>query len=385
MAGSKGHILIVDDNEFNRELLVQDLEDNAYEVETASNGMEALESIERSLPAMVLLDVMMPGLSGIQVCQTLRSKHRTQELPIIMVTARADAQDVVAGLRAGANDYVTKPIDIDVLLARMETHLKLRDLQAEARRQNERLLRELTAARAVQESLLPNAARLDGMPGSYGVRFASMWNPGEMLGGDFWDLVSLADGSLGLLLIDFAGSGVVSSLNTFRLKTFLQGQCTGLYNAGLTMGRLNAQLVMTLGEYELATAHYVRYNPDRYQLTIAAAGAPYPLIYRARTGDVEMLAVTGLPAGAFSEAAFDETSVVLEVGDKVLYYTDGVLKFGSNEGGYYSQARLRDLLGQFGALEPGEIIKRLNDDLAAFSELGGARDDLTAVVMEVVN
>ena len=385
MPGSKAHILVVDDNEYNRELLVQDLEDSGYQVQTAASGIEALELIEHNLPQMVLLDIMMPGLSGIQVCQILRSKHRTQDLPIIMVTAKADSQDVVAGLHAGANDYVTKPIDIDVLFARMQTHLKLRELQTESRRQSERLYRELAAARSVQESLLPKPERLEEMPGSYGLDVAALWRPSETLGGDFWDLVSLADGTLGILLIDFAGCGVVPALNTFRIKTFLQGQCTGLYNAMLTTARINAHLMLTLSKWELATCIYARYNPDRCQFTVTSAGLPYPLVYRIATDSVEIMRVSGQPVGAFSDAVFDEMSVGLEEGDKIVFYTDGLLKCRNEEGGLYPEGRLRDLIAEYGAHSPQNIVDVISKDVDAFIGSATRPDDLTAIVMQVVN
>jgi CheY-like chemotaxis protein len=167
MAGSKRLILVVDDNEYNREILVQNLMDLGFDCEEAPDGYEAIVRMKKApVPMLVLLDVMMPGIDGFEVCQKLREDPRTRDVPVIMVTAKAMSRDIVQGLQAGANDYVTKPIDMEVLLARVETHLRLKELSDEAKRTGERLLRELAAARAVQESLLPQAVMLRDLPAS---------------------------------------------------------------------------------------------------------------------------------------------------------------------------------------------------------------------------
>lgn len=385
MAGIKRHILVVDDNEYNREILVQNLEDLGFECDQAADGHEALQKVSHTIPALVLLDVMMPGIDGFEVCRRLRAERRTSELPIIMVTARADSNDVVAGLRDGANDYVTKPVDIDVLMARIETHLRLQELREESRRTSRRLMRELAAARAVQESLLPNRHKLQSLPDSYGLRLGALWRPCETLGGDFWDLVSLADGSLGIVLIDFPGSGVVPSLNTFRFKTFVQGQCSGLYNAGLTMSRINGELHRILSEFEIATCQYSRYDPDRRVMTVVSAGCPPPMVYRAASGAVERVPVSGAPAGAFAEASWEEVSVPLQIGDKIVFYTDGLLKHRSPERAFFSEVRLAELVAHRGNLEPAQLATILAEDIDSYTDESTSRDDTTVIFAEVVN
>ncbi|MBX3729425.1 MAG: fused response regulator/phosphatase [Candidatus Sumerlaeia bacterium] len=385
MAGSKRLILVVDDNEYNREILVENLTDLGFECEEAPDGYETLVRMKRQpLPALVLLDVMMPGIDGFEVCRQLRQDPRTQDVPIIMVTAKAMSRDVVQGLHAGANDYVSKPIDMEVLLARVETHLRLRELSEESRRSNERLMRELAAARAVQESLLPQAAQLRELPASYGLGVAALWRPCEMLGGDFWDIVALSDGSLGLLLIDFAGAGVVPSLYTFRIKTFLQGQIVGIHNPGLAMARLNGELMAMLPEHELATCLYARYDPDRRQFTMCNGGCPHPMIYRARTGAVERVAVTGLPVGAFQEASWTEKVVTLDPGDKIVFYTDGLVKGGTTDDGPYNEVRLAELVSQRGNQLPSQLAATLGQDIDALAPHTRHRDDTTVIFAEVV-
>ena len=123
-----GRLLAVDDNEFNRDLLARRLRREGYQVELAADGYAALELIRSGRFDVILLDIMMPGLSGMELLSIIRREHSIAALPVIMTTARDQSADIVEGLRRGANDYVTKPIDMPVLLARIQTQLQLRRL-----------------------------------------------------------------------------------------------------------------------------------------------------------------------------------------------------------------------------------------------------------------
>ena len=120
----KPQLLVVDDNEANRDMLSQRLIRKGYGVETAENGLDALALIEAGNFDLILLDIMMPGMSGIDVLRTLRAKYSTRDLPIIMATANDSPESVVEALECGANDYVTKPINFPMALARVESQLR---------------------------------------------------------------------------------------------------------------------------------------------------------------------------------------------------------------------------------------------------------------------
>ncbi|MGK7875892.1 MAG: ATP-binding protein [Xenococcaceae cyanobacterium] len=136
------HILIVDDEPVNRQVLVNYLSLHHYAITQASGGPEALALLEGGLkPDLILLDVMMPRMTGYEVTQKIRSSWQLDELPIVLLTAKNLIPDLVAGLEAGSNDYLTKPIAKEELLARLKTHLNLRQLRAENLRQNADLQR----------------------------------------------------------------------------------------------------------------------------------------------------------------------------------------------------------------------------------------------------
>ena len=119
-------ILVVDDNEMNRDLLSRRLIKKGFAVDVAEDGFKALDWIDENLCDLVLLDIMMPGMSGIEVLEKVRETRDGTELPIIMVTAKDTRDDIVGALRSGANDYVTKPIDFPVVLARVNVQLALK-------------------------------------------------------------------------------------------------------------------------------------------------------------------------------------------------------------------------------------------------------------------
>lgn len=125
---TQGNLLLVDDNEDSLDALSRHLQRRGFDVATATSGRKALDMVGENVFDLVLLDVMMPGLDGGDVLSFLREKHTESELPVIMVTARSQGEDIVRFLGMGANDYVTKPVDVDVLLARIGTQMRLRRL-----------------------------------------------------------------------------------------------------------------------------------------------------------------------------------------------------------------------------------------------------------------
>ena len=143
-------VLIVDDLEENRTLLQRALTSSGYATESAASGPEALSKISKRIPDMVLLDWMMPQLSGLETLRAIRERHPSSRLPVIMCTAIGEEMSVVAAINAGANDYMTKPISLPILRARMSAHLEQRaviDALGSGKAQAERNLDEQTRAR----------------------------------------------------------------------------------------------------------------------------------------------------------------------------------------------------------------------------------------------
>src|SRR2546430_1949669 len=133
-----GKLLIVDDNEMNRDMLARRLERKGYAVGVAESAQQLLEQIKREGADVVLLDIEMPDMSGLEALKTLREAYSPIELPVIMVTAKNQSEDIVKALDLGANDYLTKPVDFPVALARIATQLSHKRAQEALKESEER-------------------------------------------------------------------------------------------------------------------------------------------------------------------------------------------------------------------------------------------------------
>lgn len=153
------HLLVVDDEPVNIQVLRNVLQPLGYRFEAARNGTEALDAVARQKPDLVILDVMMPGLSGLDVARKLRERFSLHELPIIMLTARSRTRDLLAGFESGANDYVCKPFVKDELLARIATLLSATHAQVQAR-ENAELKQEIDRRVHVEDALRLSQQRM---------------------------------------------------------------------------------------------------------------------------------------------------------------------------------------------------------------------------------
>ncbi len=140
MNEEKVHVLVVDDYAENVELLKELLTASGYEVTTAYDGEEALKKVDRRKPDLILLDIMMPKMDGYQVCEALRNKEETKEIPIIFVTAKTEVKDWTHAIfNVGVNSYITKPINPKKLLDKVKSVLKMKQSRDELRKTREKL------------------------------------------------------------------------------------------------------------------------------------------------------------------------------------------------------------------------------------------------------
>jgi PAS domain S-box-containing protein len=157
----KGVILIVDDTPTNLDILLDLLEEFGFKVVVAEDGESALELAEYAPPDLILLDVLMPGLDGFETCRQLKMNEATQDIPVIFMTALVEKVDKVKGLNLGAVDYITKPLEHDEVLARVNIHLRLRNLTKRLTEQNEHLQQEISERKIAEQRIREQAALLD--------------------------------------------------------------------------------------------------------------------------------------------------------------------------------------------------------------------------------
>jgi sigma-B regulation protein RsbU (phosphoserine phosphatase) len=333
-------ILVVDDKPANLRLLSQTLAEKGYGVRTVTSGMRALESARSSPPDLILLDIRMPGMDGYEVCAQLKRDARTAHIPILFISALDHVEDKVQAFTAGGLDYITKPFQIEEVLARTETHLSLHRLQSSLEEINERMQRELTLAGKVQSSFLPGS-----LPGLPGWEFAASLRSARETSGDFYDVIRLANGCLGLLVADVVDKGVPAALLMALSWSLLWSYAAQHPDSPeQVLVEVNRRLLMHLGGNQFLTCFYGVLNPENGQLKYVNAGHPGPLLIQREVGRIDALANTGPPLGVLEDAAWQQGEALLESGSLLLLYTDGLTDACDEQGTFYGIERLMQVV-----------------------------------------
>jgi len=378
-------VLVVDDHPANARLLARSLEGMGYAVTLAASGGEALRLIPAWGPDVVLLDVLMPDLSGIEVLRRLRREPATADLPVVMVSGLDDTRDIVDGLAQGANDYVTKPINLPVLHARLATQTALKRARDELKRTARRLAaeidrheRELQVAAHVQRSILPRTP-----PETAGLATAWCYEPATEVGGDLFDVVPLPGGRTLLFVADAMGHGVQAALVASTVKATLTAHRGDVEDLARLMGRLD-EVVGHLFEDRFVTAAACVVDPDPAgpSLRYAIAGHP-PILVAGRSG-VTQLQTGGLPLGTGPGWPFREGEIALEPGAALLLYSDGVTEAEDPDGRLLGVAGLAALLEEHAAACPIQLTRSLRRAVDDYRGPVPLADDLTLLAAKLI-
>ena len=149
----QNNILIVDDTPENLSVLTQMLTEQGYQVRPALNGQIALKAVQRALPDLILLDILMPGMNGYEVCRKLKADKHTRDIPVLFISALDETMDKVKAFGVGGIDYITKPFQAEEVLARIQTHIALRNMQKRLQTQNIQLQQEIAERKRVEEQI----------------------------------------------------------------------------------------------------------------------------------------------------------------------------------------------------------------------------------------
>jgi serine phosphatase RsbU (regulator of sigma subunit) len=407
-------LLIVDDEELNREGLARRLERYGYAVTCAANGRQAIELLGESRFDLVLLDVMMPGMNGLEVLKFLRRVDSLIDLPIIMVTARGESEDIVEAFELGANDYVTKPLDIPVVLARIRTQLALKravsqiteleqkldtrnkELEAttvELAAANERMTHDLKAAAQIQQAFLP-----DLPPEVPGIRFACDCKPSGDLAGDFLNIFPLDDRHLGLCVLDTGGRGVAAALLSVAASHLVSRLATPSSRFGRDGSKDSqvapispAQVIGELGKrFSGGTAQeptftllYGLLAQDTLEFRFVSAGHPGP-VYLPAGAPATLLETAGFPIGIGS-ANYREQVVKLKPGDRFFLYTDGVTGAKNADGEHYGIRRLLGCLERTRQAPLGDSLDALKKSITEWQGDAPQHEEISILAAEVTS
>ena len=381
MTTAQGSLLVVDDNEMNREILRRRLQRRGYSVAVTEDGTQALERIEKNSFDLILLDVLMPGMSGLEVLSVIRQTHPATRLPVIMATAQSETEDIVKALELGANDYVTKPFDFPVVAARVETHLSLKramDQIIELERERDYLrARELENAKQVQSKLFPQKT-----PSLKTLEYAGDCIQANSVGGDYYDLLDMGPGRLGLVLANVTGKGMSAALLMANLQANVRTQYRlAVEDLAQFLRLVNRSFYESSGPRHFATFFFGYYEEAPDRIRYANCGHNAPLLLRVG-GAVERLPATTVPLGIFEEWRGSIRGVALAPGDTLLIFSDGVTETVNSEGLEFGEERLLEILKANRHLPVSSLLTAIS---TVVREFGGSeqRDDQTLLVARV--
>lgn len=399
-------VLVVDDSRLQRRILVSYLKKWGFEILEADSGESALEICATTMPDLVLSDWMMPGMTGLEFCRIFRKLPRDGYGYFILLTSKSEKNDVAQGLDAGADDFLTKPVNSGELRARITAGDRIFGMQQELSDKNrvisdtlgqlqaayDKIDKDLIQAKKIQESLVPDRARNFGA-----ARVSLLIKPCGHIGGDLVGMFSPGQDQVGFYSIDVSGHGITSAMMTARLGGYLSStyfdQNVGMErhgNSSYTLREpeavaqlLNSRLLADTGIEEYFTMAYATADLHTGRVQIVQAGHPHPLVLR-RDGRAEFIGQGGIPVGLLPDVPYDQFETVLEPGDRLLLYSDGFTECLMKNGKMLEEDGLVDLIRE---CPPGQSGQEFLDDLfwaltRSMSPEDGMDDDVSAILFE---
>ena len=391
-------VLIVDDEPVNRLVLARKLRQWGHEPVQAVDGAQAWAMMQADPCRMVITDWVMPEMDGIELTRRIRLSPFGGYTYVLLLTAQTGVQALVEGIEAGADDFVTKPFQMEELRARLRAGERVLQLESDLAEHNRRLTqayatarRDLEAAAAMQKALLP--PRGLSLP-----TLASAWRflPASLVAGDVFNLHALDDTRSLFYVLDVAGHGVASAMLSFTLSKLLapRAEADGLVKRPIdhepfwevtppaeVLAELNRRFLDDSDALQYFTMIYGIVDGARNVITLAQAGHPTPLLVR-RSGEVLRLGESGFPVGMLASAQYEQHEFAFAPGERLFLYSDGVTECANAERAAFGLQRLERVVGDaadgtveesIGAVESALLDWRASDEFA---------DDVTLLAIE---
>ncbi len=378
----KPNVLLVDDYEVNLELLEAYLELSgiAMNIYKAMNCAEAYDCVERINLDLILLDVMLPDGSGYDVCRNLKATQQYRGIPVIILTALNDKKSMLEGLQAGADEFLTKPVDSHELILRVKNLLKMKEIANDLDDRYIQLHRELVIATELQKSFLPQS-----VPQYDNVAIDVLYKPSSYIGGDFYDFIRIDEQHLGVLICDVKGHGVASAMITATIKFQLYDLKAYYLEPDQLLEQLNdrlEQFFSSTGNDYFVTAVYGVLHLDDGTFHYSNAGHSYP--YLCGPDDIQPLEnENGLPLGILSGMNYDQHQVTLALGQELFLYTDGVFEIKLRGKAARSCSSLSDFFE--GDAKPPTIrqMRELQQEIYRYTATHQIADDINYIAIRL--
>jgi len=372
---SECRILIVDDIKANVDVLVQALR-NDYKLSVALDGASALRSVGKNPPDLVLLDIMMPGIDGYEVCRRLRASEQTRDIPVMFLTSLEDVQDKARGFEIGANDYLTKPFEILEVKARVRSLVRAK-AYADAIREAREM--ELSIAREIQMGILPSD--LSTCTTGTGLDIHAVLEPAQQVGGDLYDVLRAGDDRVAVVLGDVSGKGIPASLFMAVTMTLIRSMTRQYERPEDIIRHVSDELVTQNPRKMFVTMACLVYDLRSRQVTCANAGHNPAVLLRHGEPPRFVFSPTGMVAGLFPGNSVCGESLELEAEDTLVLFSDGVTEaFNKDEelfGDKRLLARLADEPGQSACETVSSILRAVRNHASGAPQ----SDDISIVAV----
>jgi len=362
-------ILIVEDNPASLDILQTRLTAHNYEIIGATDGEEGLAMARDKQPDLILLDIMMPKMDGIEVCRRLKADPSLPFMPIIMVTAKADSKDVVAGLEAGGDEYLTKPVDHAALVARVKSMLRIKALHDTVLEQSTQLKVQLETATKIQSLFWPKIPELKA-----GGHIWAVSVPATYVGGDLYDVIPLPDDSLLAYVADVSDKGVPAALIMAALSTKIRSEAQNQSEVDKLLETVNnSTYSLTSEEGFFATIVLARYWPHSGKMQLTLGGHLQPL-WIVESGIGNLPQINGISLGITPDVHYEKKEIILSPGESVLLFSDGVIEAENEDNELFGNDRL---VGYIKDAKGPPWGKGLLDLINHWRGKANANDDLT--------
>lgn len=371
-------ILIVDDSRTIVALINSILKED-YDTITASNGLEAIEVYNRAKPDLILMDVEMPEMDGFEACKKIKTQSKGTFIPIIFITSKGDLQSMKTGLKAGAEDYLTKPFEPEELVARVQAVLRTKKLYSQLVEAYAIIDKERDAIAQIQKSLICKE-----LPKAPGYNFFADYQPSAKASGDYYDFIKIDDDHLGVLVADVSGHGTPAAVIMAMMRVLIRSFLAKVSSPKEVLETINTILCENQESGHFITAFYgVIHLPSR-AMKFASAGHNPPLLIEYETGKVKHLNnEKGFPLMIHTLNDIEEREIHLPPNSKLICYTDGLTEARGKGSDMYGLNRLGKKSLELGqSRNANELGLALKQDLQDFLGECEFIDDFTLMVVE---
>jgi phosphoserine phosphatase RsbU/P len=368
-------VLLVDDAKTNLDILVEGLKAD-HKLSLALNGEMALQIAARTPPDLVLLDIVMPGLDGYEVCRRLRQMPETAEVPIMFLSSLEEVQNKTRGFEAGANDYLTKPFEMLEVKARVRSLLKAKAYSDAVK---EQMASELRVAREIQMGMLPHD--FAAVEQAYRIRLSAVLEPAREVGGDLYGLCAAGPERLVWFVGDVSGKGIPASMFMVRTISLAQLLAREIAEPERILARLNNELAADNPSGMFVTFLCGVFEPGSGRLALANAGHCRPVLLPAGGEPRWVVKNLGTALGFEPGLEFERTELTVRNGDTLVLYTDGVSEAFNLQDECYGTDQLLADASAFAGQPANAITAGLLQKVRAFAGKAPQSDDIAILAM----